>query len=53
MPNGLLKAHAYNLIEAKSTEQGRNLYKVRNVWRSESQWEGTLAQGSAEWTPEL
>lgn len=53
MPNGLLKAHAYNLIEVLKTRKGLILYKVRDIWRSKLSWEGQYAKDSPKWTEQL
>jgi len=53
MRNGLLKAHAYNVLEARSTSIGRNLYKVRNIWQSKLTWQGNFMRGSNLWTEDL
>jgi len=41
------------VLEARTTKSGRNLFKVRNVWKSELPWSGTFSKGSPSWTMEL
>ena len=53
MGSGLLKAHAYNVLEARTTQAGLNLYKLRNIWKSQLAWQGTFSKGSNHWTESL
>ena len=53
LSSGLLKAHAYCIIDAKETQAGKKLIKIRNVWQSATPWEGEYSEGSELMTEDL
>lgn len=53
MPNGLMKAHSYNVISGLLSQSGLKLYKLRNIWRSTTTWDGDYRVDSPYWTQEL
>eukprot|EP00741_Cyanophora_paradoxa_P014829 tig00000189_g14305.t1 len=53
--NGVVKNHAYGVLEAREVEEGarrHRLVRVRNPW-GRQEWSGRFADGSPDWTPAL
>lgn len=53
LSNGLLRAHAYSVIDTRRRANGQRLIKVRNVWRTQTKWAGQYAEGSPDMTDEV
>jgi len=49
---GILKNHAYGLLDCKEPEPGLRLLCLRNPW-GRLEWRGRYSDNSKEWTPSL
>jgi len=49
---GILKNHAYGVLDCKEPINGLRMVCVRNPW-GRLEWTGRFSDGSSDWTPEL
>jgi len=49
---GILKNHAYGILDAKEPEPNLRLMQLRNPW-GKREWKGRFSDNSKDWTPEL
>jgi len=49
---GILRNHAYGLLDCKEPDPGLKLLSVRNPW-GHLEWRGRFSDGSSDWTPSL
>ena len=49
---GILKNHAYGILDCKEPQPGLRLVCIRNPW-GRTEWKGRFSDSSSDWTPEL
>lgn len=46
---GLFKGHAYSVVDAKITSDGKGFVRVRNPWGGDAEWKGAYCDNGVEW----